>query len=156
HPKGAPPADVRGEDEPGSASTVSIHAPKIHVPSVRVLPIAAVPSTITTSETAAHGSRSSASSRRRERRIPRWAETAERLALGRPRAHPTTAAVRCPPMIPAHTDVVGSLLRPPELLEARERFDRGELPPAEFKRIEDAAVDWALGLQEDAGIDVVT
>ena len=59
-------------------------------------------------------------------------------------------------MITAHTDVVGSLLRPPELLDARERLERGELPPAEFKRVEDAAVDAAVALQEDAGIDVAT
>src|SRR5439155_6751599 len=54
------------------------------------------------------------------------------------------------------SDVVGSLLRPPELLEARERHARGELTPAEFKRVEDAAVDAALQLQERAGLDVVT
>ncbi|MDX6552295.1 MAG: 5-methyltetrahydropteroyltriglutamate--homocysteine methyltransferase, partial [Gaiellales bacterium] len=59
-------------------------------------------------------------------------------------------------MVTAHTDVVGSLLRPSELLEARERFDRGELSPADFKRIEDAAVDAAVRLQEEAGLDVVT
>ena len=59
-------------------------------------------------------------------------------------------------MIEARTDVVGSLLRPPELLDARERFARGELTPPEFKRIEDAAVDAALRLQEEAGLDVVT
>ena len=59
-------------------------------------------------------------------------------------------------MIRAHTDVVGSLLRPPELTAAREQLDRGDLAPAEFKRIEDAAVDSAIRLQEDAGIDVVT
>jgi 5-methyltetrahydropteroyltriglutamate--homocysteine methyltransferase len=53
-------------------------------------------------------------------------------------------------------DVVGSLLRPPELLEARERLERGELGAAEFKRIEDAAVDDVLRLQEGAGLDVVT
>jgi 5-methyltetrahydropteroyltriglutamate--homocysteine methyltransferase len=56
----------------------------------------------------------------------------------------------------ARTDVVGSLLRPPELLEARERRERGELDQAEFKRVEDAAVDGALRLQEEAGLDVVT
>jgi 5-methyltetrahydropteroyltriglutamate--homocysteine methyltransferase len=56
----------------------------------------------------------------------------------------------------AHTDVVGSLLRPPELLEARERRERGELGPPEFKRVEDAAVDAALRLQEEAGLDVLT
>ena len=59
-------------------------------------------------------------------------------------------------MIEARTDVVGSLLRPPELLDARERFARGELTPPEFKRIEDAAVDAALRLQEEAGLEVVT
>jgi methionine synthase II (cobalamin-independent) len=59
-------------------------------------------------------------------------------------------------MVTAHTDVVGSLLRPPDLLEARERYDNGRLTPAEFKRIEDAAVDAAVELQESAGLDVVT
>jgi 5-methyltetrahydropteroyltriglutamate--homocysteine methyltransferase len=56
----------------------------------------------------------------------------------------------------ARTDVVGSLLRPPALLEAQKRFEKGELTPPEFKQIEDAAVDEALRLQEDAGLDVVT
>jgi len=51
---------------------------------------------------------------------------------------------------------VGSLLRPPELLAARERFARGELTPPEFKRVEDDAVDGALRLQEEAGLEVVT
>ena len=59
-------------------------------------------------------------------------------------------------MLEARSDVVGSLLRPPELLEARERRERGELEPPAFKRIEDAAVDDALRLQEEAGMDVVT
>src|SRR6478752_8017862 len=59
-------------------------------------------------------------------------------------------------MVTAHTDVVGSLLRPADLLEARERYDRGELAAPDFKRIEDAAVDAAVALQQQAGIDVVT
>jgi 5-methyltetrahydropteroyltriglutamate--homocysteine methyltransferase len=59
-------------------------------------------------------------------------------------------------MIDARTDVVGSLLRPADLLEARERSDRGLLTAAQFKRVEDGAVDAALRLQEDAGLDVVT
>src|SRR5712692_4817063 len=54
------------------------------------------------------------------------------------------------------TDVVGSLLRPPELLKARADFAAGNLAPAEFKAIEDRAVDWAVALQDDAGIDVLT
>jgi 5-methyltetrahydropteroyltriglutamate--homocysteine methyltransferase len=59
-------------------------------------------------------------------------------------------------VIDARTDVIGSLLRPPALVEAQERLARGELAPPEFKRIEDSAVDDALDLQEDAGLDVVT
>jgi len=59
-------------------------------------------------------------------------------------------------MVTAHTDVVGSLLRPQALLDARQRFEQGEIEPAEFKRIEDAAVDAAVELQERAGLDVVT
>lgn len=59
-------------------------------------------------------------------------------------------------MISFHTDVVGSLLRPPYLLEARDKLERGELSPVEFKRIEDRAVDEAVQLQESAGLDVIT
>ena len=59
-------------------------------------------------------------------------------------------------MIEARADVVGSLLRPPELLEARERMESGELRIPEFKAIEDSAVDHVLALQEEAGMDVVT
>jgi 5-methyltetrahydropteroyltriglutamate--homocysteine methyltransferase len=59
-------------------------------------------------------------------------------------------------VIEARADVVGSLLRPPELLEARERMERGDLPMPAFKAVEDAAVDHVLALQEEAGMDVVT
>jgi methionine synthase II (cobalamin-independent) len=53
-------------------------------------------------------------------------------------------------------EVVGSLLRPANLVAARKRLDSGDLRPAEFKAIEDAAVLAAIELQEGAGIDVVT
>src|SRR5918912_1263733 len=59
-------------------------------------------------------------------------------------------------MITAHADHVGSLLRPPELLEAREAHARGELGPPAFKAIEDRAVLDVIRLQEDAGLDVIT
>src|SRR3712207_9322119 len=59
-------------------------------------------------------------------------------------------------MISARADVVGSLLRPPGLLEARELYAAGEISAAEFKRVEDGAVDWAIALQERAGLPVVT
>ena len=54
------------------------------------------------------------------------------------------------------TDVVGSLLRPAALREARMRFDDGAIVAAEFRAIEDQAVRDAVRLQEDAGLDVVT
>ncbi|HLJ68433.1 MAG TPA: cobalamin-independent methionine synthase II family protein [Chloroflexota bacterium] len=56
----------------------------------------------------------------------------------------------------ARSDVVGSLLRPAELLAAQEEFARGELTAAAFKQVEDRAVDAALRLQEECGIDIVT
>ncbi len=59
-------------------------------------------------------------------------------------------------MITARADVVGSLLRPPELLEAQTRYAAGGMSAAEFKAVEDRAVDWAIGLQERAGMPVVT
>jgi len=54
------------------------------------------------------------------------------------------------------SDVVGSLLRPAYLKEARERHEAGELTDAAFKRIEDRAIDEAVALQERAGIDVIS
>jgi 5-methyltetrahydropteroyltriglutamate--homocysteine methyltransferase len=59
-------------------------------------------------------------------------------------------------MITAHTDVVGSLLRPADLLQARKDREAGTITAARFKAVEDAAVDAAVKLQEEAGIDVVT
>ena len=53
-------------------------------------------------------------------------------------------------------EVIGSLLRPPDLVAARERHERGELSDSEFKHIEDEAVVRAIRLQEEAGIDVIT
>lgn len=54
------------------------------------------------------------------------------------------------------SDVVGSLLRPQYLKDARKRHEAGESSDAEFKRIEDRAVDEAIALQTDAGLDVVS
>lgn len=59
-------------------------------------------------------------------------------------------------MITTHADVVGSLLRPPELLKARDDAAAGRISQAEFKRIEDRAVDAAIALQEESGLQVVT
>ena len=42
------------------------------------------------------------------------------------------------------------------MLEARRRYAEGEISAAEFKGVEDRAVDWAIALQERAGLPVVT
>jgi 5-methyltetrahydropteroyltriglutamate--homocysteine methyltransferase len=59
-------------------------------------------------------------------------------------------------VIEARADTVGSLLRPPWLKEARERYAAGDIDATEFKRIEDVAVDEVVRLQEEAGLEVVT
>jgi 5-methyltetrahydropteroyltriglutamate--homocysteine methyltransferase len=59
-------------------------------------------------------------------------------------------------VIEARADTVGSLLRPPTLKAARERYAAGDINAAEFKRIEDAAVDEVVRLQEEAGLEIVT
>jgi 5-methyltetrahydropteroyltriglutamate--homocysteine methyltransferase len=59
-------------------------------------------------------------------------------------------------MISAHADIVGSLLRPPELLAAQKQLAAGNITAAEFKLIEDGAVDEAIALQESVGLEVVT
>ena len=54
------------------------------------------------------------------------------------------------------TDVVGSLQRPPSLKDARAKFEEGKLSAAEFRTIEDEAVDEAVRMQEAIGLDVLT
>jgi 5-methyltetrahydropteroyltriglutamate--homocysteine methyltransferase len=51
---------------------------------------------------------------------------------------------------------VGSLLRPSYLQEAKRKHRHGELSSAQWKRIEDRAVDEAIELQQDAGLDVIS
>ncbi len=55
-----------------------------------------------------------------------------------------------------HSEVVGSLLRPTYLTEAREQFAAKSISAAEFKAIEDRAVNESIALQENAGIDIIT
>ncbi|HEY4133891.1 MAG TPA: cobalamin-independent methionine synthase II family protein [Alphaproteobacteria bacterium] len=54
------------------------------------------------------------------------------------------------------TDVIGSLLRPAFLKEARKAFDEGKMPAEEFRAIEDKAVRQSVRMQEDAGLAVLT
>jgi 5-methyltetrahydropteroyltriglutamate--homocysteine methyltransferase len=56
----------------------------------------------------------------------------------------------------AKCEVIGSLLRPAYLAQARRRHEQGELGEPDFKRLEDRAVDEAIETQSLAGIDVIT
>lgn len=53
-------------------------------------------------------------------------------------------------------EVIGSLLRPDYLKQARAAAQEGRIGPAELKWVEDRAVDEAVAQQEAAGVDVVT
>jgi 5-methyltetrahydropteroyltriglutamate--homocysteine methyltransferase len=53
-------------------------------------------------------------------------------------------------------EVIGSLLRPAYLWDARRSLRSKEITTAQFKKIEDRAVDEMIALQEAAGLDIVT
>jgi len=53
-------------------------------------------------------------------------------------------------------DVVGSLLRPPSLKEARMRYDEGKMTIEELREAEDREIRVAVRFQEDLGLAVVT
>src|SRR5215472_18698631 len=51
---------------------------------------------------------------------------------------------------------VGSLLRPPELMEARAAHRRGEIDVERLRQVEDEAALAAIALQREAGVEVFT
>ena len=53
-------------------------------------------------------------------------------------------------------DVVGSLLRPAKLKEARARYDQGLISIEQFRSLEDQCVRDAVALQEGLGLAVIT
>jgi 5-methyltetrahydropteroyltriglutamate--homocysteine methyltransferase len=57
---------------------------------------------------------------------------------------------------PFRADHVGSLLRPPELLKAREEFAAGRLPAEELRAAEDAAIVDVVKMQRDVGLQSAT
>jgi methionine synthase II (cobalamin-independent) len=59
-------------------------------------------------------------------------------------------------VITVQADIVGSLLRPPKLLRAQEQLAARAITSAQFKEIEDRAVDDAIALQEEVGLQIVT
>ena len=57
---------------------------------------------------------------------------------------------------PFRADHVGSLLRPPELLKAREELKQGKITAADLRKVEDKAIRDAAKLQEDIGLKGIT
>jgi 5-methyltetrahydropteroyltriglutamate--homocysteine methyltransferase len=57
---------------------------------------------------------------------------------------------------PFRADHVGSLLRPAELLRAREQFAQGKLVRDRLREIEDTAIRAAIAMQEEIGLRGVT
>ncbi len=61
-----------------------------------------------------------------------------------------------PALAKIRTDVVGSLLRPAAVKDARIAFDEGKISAQALRAVEDDAVRAAVKLQEDARLDVVS
>ena len=55
-----------------------------------------------------------------------------------------------------HADHIGSLLRPPELIEARREQRAGKIGADRLREVEDASILQALELQKQAGIEIFT
>jgi 5-methyltetrahydropteroyltriglutamate--homocysteine methyltransferase len=60
------------------------------------------------------------------------------------------------PVAPFRANHVGSLLRPPELLEARERHQKAEIDAAQLRQVEDRCIRDAVKMQEDVGMQGIT
>ena len=72
------------------------------------------------------------------------------------KAAPGTGAVMKLTQPPFRADHVGSLLRPKELLRAREEHKHGRIGAAQLKAIEDDAIRAAVKMQEDIGLQGIT
>ncbi|MBI3045444.1 MAG: 5-methyltetrahydropteroyltriglutamate--homocysteine S-methyltransferase [Betaproteobacteria bacterium] len=57
---------------------------------------------------------------------------------------------------PFRADHVGSLLRPPELKEAREHAKRGEIDAAQLRAVEDKCIRGVAAFQESVGLQSIT
>ena len=59
-------------------------------------------------------------------------------------------------MIPYRAEQVGSLLRPPELLDMRAAVTEGRATPEQLRAVEDRAIDEALQKQREIGLDILS
>jgi 5-methyltetrahydropteroyltriglutamate--homocysteine methyltransferase len=60
------------------------------------------------------------------------------------------------PRPPFRADHVGSLLRPPELREARVKARRGEITPEALRQVEDKCIRDVIAFQESVGLQSIT
>jgi 5-methyltetrahydropteroyltriglutamate--homocysteine methyltransferase len=67
-----------------------------------------------------------------------------------------SAAMSGPQKPPFRADHVGSLLRPPDLLAARDRHQAGELTAEALREVEDRCIRDAVALQEGIGLRGIT
>src|SRR4029450_3072156 len=64
--------------------------------------------------------------------------------------------MRPAPNPPFRAEHIGSLVRPPRLLQARAQHAEGKLGRDELRAIEDDAIRGVVALQEEIGLNVVT
>ena len=57
---------------------------------------------------------------------------------------------------PFRANHVGSLLRPAELLQAREKYQKSEINAAQLRDVEDRCIRAAVKMQEDVGMQGIT
>ncbi|MGH7852956.1 MAG: 5-methyltetrahydropteroyltriglutamate--homocysteine S-methyltransferase [Candidatus Binatia bacterium] len=57
---------------------------------------------------------------------------------------------------PFRANHVGSLLRPPELRQVREKHEKGEISTAALREVEDRCIRHAVKMQEDVGMQGIT
>src|SRR5919201_446285 len=57
---------------------------------------------------------------------------------------------------PFRADHVGSLLRPPELLKARDDYGAGQIDADELRAVEDDAIREAVRMQKEVGLPSAT
>src|SRR5579863_5505461 len=57
---------------------------------------------------------------------------------------------------PFRADHVGSLLRPPRLLQARDDFAAGRITAADLRAVEDQEIPGAIRMQEEVGLQSAT
>src|SRR5579862_1872198 len=97
-------------------------------------------------------------------RCPRWLTQTEAVPriesrrghthIFQPFSHRLSTPMRNTP--PYRADHVGSLLRPAELLRAREDHAAGRISAEQRRLVEDGAIREAVRLQEDVGLQSVT